>query len=77
MGTCELFCEIGEISKEASKNSDGWPSALPYFPGGTMNEVENLSHRVQRHRAYIETLKGIGCGYQDFYGFGMSEEENC
>ena len=80
MGTDELFGEIGEINKEASKNSDGWPADLPDFPSGTMNEVENYRTEfsgttLEDTKAYIETLKDMGYEYQDFYDFGMSEAD--
>lgn len=80
MGTDELFGEIGEVNKEASKNSNGWPSDLPDFPSGTMNEVENYRTEfsgttLEDTKAYIETLKGMGYEYQDFYDFGMSEAD--
>ena len=72
--------EIGEINKEASKNSDGWPADLPDFPSGTMNEVENYRTEfsgttLEDTKAYIETLKDMGYEYQDFYDFGMSEAD--
>ena len=80
MGTDELFDEIGEINKEASKNSDGWPSDLPDFPSGTMHELENYRTEftgttLEDAKAYIETLKAEGYEYQDFYDFGMSEAD--
>ena len=80
MGTDELFDEIGEINKEASKNSDGFPSDLPDFPSGTMNQVEDYRTEftgttLEETKYYIETLKEIGYEYQDFYDFGMSEAD--
>ena len=80
MGTDELFGEIGEINKEASKNSDGWPAALPDFPSGTMNQVENYRTEftgttLEDTLAYIDTLKAEGYEYQDFYDLGMSEAD--
>lgn len=80
MGGDELIDEIGEVNKEASKNSNGWPSDLPDFPSGTMNEVENYRTEfsgttLDDTKAYIETLKSKGYEYQDFYDFGMSEAD--
>ncbi len=80
MGGDELIGEIGEVNKEASKNSNGWPSDLPDFPSGTMNEVENYRTEfsgttLDDTKAYIETLKSKGYEYQDFYDFGMSEAD--
>ncbi len=79
-GENNLINKIGEINEEASKNSDGWPSDLPDFPSGTMNEVENYRTEftgttMEDTVAYIETLKGMGYEYQDFYDFGMSESD--
>ena len=80
MGGEELFSEIGEINAEASQNSDGWPSDLPDFPSGSMNAVEDYRTEfsgttLEDTKAYIETLKGMGYEYQDFYDFGMSEAD--
>lgn len=80
MGGDELINEIGQINEEASKNSDGWPSDLPDFPSGIMNQVETYRTEfsgttLEDTQAYIETLKSMGYSYQDFYEMGMTEEE--
>ena len=80
MGGDELINEIGQINEEASKNADGWPSDLPDFPSGTMNQVETYRTEfsgttTEDTQAYIETLKSMGYSYQDFYEMGMTEEE--
>lgn len=78
-GFDDLVDEIGEINEEASQHASGWPSDLPKFPAGTMQQVE--TYRTEYHdttpddmKAYIETLKEQGFTFQDFYGFGLSEE---
>ena len=80
MGGDELINEIGQINEEASKNADGWPSDLPDFPSGIMNQVETYRTEfsgttLEDTQAYIETLKSMGYSYQDFYEMGMTEEE--
>ncbi len=80
MGGDELIDEIGQINQEASENSNGWPSDLPDFPGGTMNQVENYRTEytgttLEDTKTYIGTLKAMGYEYQDFYDFGMSEAD--
>ena len=67
-------------NREASKNSNGWPSELPDFPGGTMRQVESYrteyTETTPEHtKAYIEMLRSNGYQYQDFYDFGMSEAD--
>ena len=76
----ELVGAIEDINKEASEHSDGWPSDLPDFPSGTMNQVENyrtefVGTTQEDTLAYIDTLKSMGYEYQDFYDFGMSEAD--
>ena len=53
---------------------------MPDFPGGTMNSTasyrtEFAGTTLEDTVAYIETLKASGYEYQDFYDFGMSEED--
>ena len=75
-----LLGEVDDINNEASKNSNGWPSDLPDYPDGTMNEVENYRTEITGTSAetmwsYIETLKKKGYEFQDFYQMGMSEAD--
>ncbi|MBQ2895400.1 MAG: zinc ribbon domain-containing protein, partial [Oscillospiraceae bacterium] len=58
----ELFGEIEAIQQEASANADGWPSALPPYPGGSMHPVESYRTEfsgttAEELQSYIETLK--------------------
>ena len=76
----ELIDAIENINEEASENSSGWPSDLPDFPSGTMNQIENyrtefVGTTQEDTLAYIDTLKSMGYEYQDFYDFGMSEAD--
>ena len=75
-----LLGEVDDINEEASKNSSGWPSDLPKYPDGSMNEVENYRTEITGTSAdtmwsYIETLKNKGYKFQDFYQMGMSEAD--
>ena len=75
-----LLGEADDINEEASKNSSGWPSDLPKYPDGSMNEVENYRTEITGTSAdtmwsYIETLKNKGYKFQDFYQMGMSEAD--
>lgn len=72
--------EINQINEEAEQHSDGWPSDLPDYPDGTMNEVESYRTEITGTSAesmwnYVETLKQKGYEFQDFYQFGMSEAD--
>ncbi|MBQ2739627.1 MAG: zinc-ribbon domain-containing protein [Oscillibacter sp.] len=76
----DLVDEVDKVNQEAEKHSDGWPSDLPDFPGGTMNSTasyrtEFAGTTLEDTVAYIETLKASGYEYQDFYDFGMSEAD--
>ena len=75
-----LLGEADDINEEASKNASGWPSDLPKYPDGSMNEVENYRTEITGTSAetmwsYIETLKKKGYEFQDFYQMGMSEAD--
>lgn len=76
----ELLGNVEDINKEASKNSSGWPKDLPDYPDGTMKEVENYRTEItgtseETMMEYIDTLKKKGFEYEDFYDFGMTEED--
>lgn len=75
-----LIGEIEDINEEAAQYSDGWPDELPYFPCGTMKQVEDYRTEfsgttLEDTRAYIQTLKDEGYEYQDFYDLGMTEAD--
>ena len=76
----ELMGDIEAAQKEAEKHSDGWPSSLPDYPDGQMTSVADYRTEIsgtseESYLAYIETLKKEGFAYDDFYDFGMSEED--
>ena len=76
----ELLGDIEAAQKEAEKYSDGWPSSLPDYPDGQMTSVADYRTEItgtseESYNAYIETLKKNGFAYEDFYDFGMSEED--
>lgn len=75
-----LLGEIDGINSEAAKNSDGWPSDLPKYPDGTMEEVEDYRTLITGSSAesmwsYIDTLKSKGYNYKDFYQMDISEAD--
>ena len=79
-GYDDLLSEVGNINEEAAKHSDGWPSVLPDYPDGTMNQIENYRTEItgtslESMMAYIDTLKSKGFYYEDFYDFGMTEDD--
>ncbi len=76
----DLSSIIADANKDAESNSDGWPSSLPDYPDGDMNADESYRTSFSGTSAesmweYVETLKGHGFEYQDFYGMGMSEDD--
>ena len=76
----DIMGEIEAAQKEAEKYSDGWPSSLPDYPDGEMTSVAEYRTEIsgtseESYRDYIETLKKEGFAYEDFYDFGMSEED--
>ena len=74
---------MGNISGNTGNeeiNADGWPKSLRKYPGGTATEVESYRTEItgttlDEMKAYIEDLKKDGYKYQDFYGFGFSEDD--
>ena len=79
-GFDDLLNEVGDINEEASKKADGWPKELPDYPDGTMNAVETYRTEItgtsrETMMDYIDTLKKKGYEYEDFYDFGMTEED--
>lgn len=69
-----------EANKDAEAANDGWPNTLRAYPGGTATatasyRTEITGTTLDEMMAWIEDLKGDGFVYQDFYDFGMSEED--
>jgi len=76
----DVVGEIEKAQKEAEKYSDGWPSSLPDYPDGQMTSVADYRTEIsgtseESFAAYIDKLKKNGFAYDDFYDFGMSEED--
>ncbi len=71
---------IEDINAEAEAKNNGWPKSLRKYPGGTA--VATASYRTEisgttaeEMMEWIEDLKSDGFVYQDFYDFGMTEED--
>lgn len=79
-GLSELVGDVQDIHAEASAKNDGWPASLRPYPGGEPKAVETYRTEIsnttrEEMLAWIENLKGDGFAFQDFYDFGMSEED--
>ena len=69
-----------EANREAEAINDGWPSTLRSYPGGEANAVASYRTEIsgttlEEMMGWIEDLKKDGFEYQDFYDFGMSEQD--
>ena len=79
-GLNDLIDGAIEANQKAEAANDGWPSTLREYPGG--NAKATASYRteisdttLEEMMGWIEDLKKDGFKYQDFYDFGMSEED--
>ena len=69
-----------DANKEAEAANDGWPKSLRKYPGGTEKAVasyrtEISSTTLEEMMGWIDQLKKDGFAFQDFYDFGMTEED--
>ena len=69
-----------EANREAEALNDGWPSTLRAYPGGEANAVASYRTEIsgttlEEMMGWIEDLKKDGFAYQDFYDFGMTEQD--
>ena len=69
-----------EANKDAEAANDGWPKTLREYPGGTATATASYRTEISgttldEMLGWIEDLKGDGFEYQDFYDFGMSEQD--
>ena len=69
-----------EANKGAEAANDGWPKTLREYPGGTATATASYRTEIsgttlEEMLGWIEDLKGDGFEYQDFYDFGMSEQD--
>lgn len=76
----DLVDEVTEINQAAEAANDGWPASLREYPGGTATATASYRTEIkdttlEEMLAWIEDLKSDGFEYQDFYDFGMTEEQ--
>ena len=69
-----------QANKDAEAANDGWPKTLREYPGGTATAAASYRTEIsgttlEEMLGWIEDLKGDGFEYQDFYDFGMSEQD--
>ena len=69
-----------EANKDAEAANDGWPKTLREYPGGTATATASYRTEISgttldEMMGWIEDLKADGFEYQDFYDFGMSEQD--
>lgn len=69
-----------EANQDAEKLNDGWPKTLRPYPDGTATAVASYRTEIsgsskETLHQWIEDLKSDGFEYQDFYDFGMTEED--
>jgi len=69
-----------QANKDAEAANDGWPKTLREYPGGTATATASYRTEIsgttlEEMLGWIEDLKGDGFEYQDFYDFGMSEQD--
>lgn len=69
-----------QANRDAEAANDGWPKTLRAYPGGTATATASYRTEISgttldEMLGWIEDLKGDGFEYQDFYDFGMSEQD--
>lgn len=76
----DLIDNIEEQNAQFDAKHDGWPASLRPYPGGTATSVTSYRTEISgtsedEMTGWINSLKGDGFEFQDFYDFGMSEED--
>ena len=76
----ELMENVEDINARAEAVNDGWPESLPPYPYGEGTAVasyrtEFTGTTPEEMKEYVDTLKDAGFKFQDFYDFGISEED--
>ncbi|MBQ4611005.1 MAG: zinc-ribbon domain-containing protein [Clostridia bacterium] len=76
----DLIDNIEEQNAQFDAKHDGWPSSLRPYPGGTASSVASYRTEIsgtseEEMMGWINDLKGDGFKFQDFYDFGMSEDD--
>lgn len=79
-GLSDFIDGAQQANRDAEAANDGWPSTLRAYPGGTSTAVASYRTEItgttlEEMQAWIEDLKKDGFAFQDFYDFGMTEEE--
>ena len=69
-----------KANREPEVLNDGWLSTLRAYPGGEANAVASYRTEIsgttlEEMIGWIEDLKDDGFEYQDFYDFGMTEQD--
>ena len=76
----DILGSVEDANDQASAASNGWPKSLRSYPGGKSTAVESYRTEIsgttlEEMLEWIGDLKKDGFEYQDFYGFGFSEED--
>lgn len=79
-GLSDFIDGAQQANRDAEAANDGWPKTLRAYPGGTSTAVASYRTEItdttlEEMLAWIEDLKKDGFSYQDFYEFGMTEED--
>lgn len=79
-GLADAIDGAQQANRDAEAANDGWPKTLRAYPGGTSTAVASYRTEItdttlEEMLAWIENLKKDGFAYQDFYDFGMTEED--
>ncbi len=79
-GLEEFIGDAADVNREAEAANDGWPKSLRKYPGGTANATASYRTEItgttqEEYLGWIDDLRGDGFRYQDFYDFGMSEDD--
>jgi len=76
----DLLSDIDRINQDAEAANDGWPQTLRPYPGGTAEAIASYRTEIsdttaEQMHEWIEDLKNDGFRFQDFYDFGMTEDD--
>lgn len=79
-GLSDFIDGAQQANRDAEAANDGWPKTLRAYPGGTATAVASYRTEItdttlEEMLSWIEDLKKDGFAYQDFYDFGMTEED--
>jgi len=79
-GLNELIDNVEAINRDAEAANNGWPKSLRKYPEGDAKALASYRTEItgtdaETMMAYIDDLKKDGFEYQDFYDFGMTEQD--